>query len=668
MKNIIKTAAFALIGTATLTMAGCSDFEEINRSPFAVDALSTKPYYALNRSIIQAQQNPDTSERLFVINWAAAARQDGEDGYTVATGYYNDGYNGAAYGCMTSAIKYCFDVFNITAEQYEFGQITEHEAEFYPNVEAFTRIWRAYLMSEFADSFGPMPIEGFKGVNPEFASLQEVYYYLYDELAEAVAAIDTSVQPTAEESKSDPVYGFNPEQWKKYGISLWMRLAMRLSEADNAKAKAEFEKAVAAGQGITSTADTFRVPEYDGWDDWTGVMSRYWDIQAVSATVANLTTNLGGTNVLDAIAVSTNLFKDTSAERYQSYVKDASTRLGVKYADHFSDTSDNPTKQILFDGLPEKLDPRMLLYYHLPGDYANRVQTGYTPYPGHANSRQHEYMLDENGDKIEGTDFDATFAWNGLPAGIWYDETVDFNGVVNGDNSFGYPGTYPALSDEYRNSHNFRVFLGPWETYFLLAEAAVYGWNTGTSAQTAYENGIKASFDYTGFSDLYSSYIDSENYNRVGTSVKFSHTAEPAAAQMTLKDGYTGVESTVTYNYPNANNILYKGKKLNDQLTKIITQKYIANTPWLPLENWSDHRRLGLPFWEIPTSTTTLPYMPEWSKTSYQGPQKPGYFIQRMKYPSSLNNADPAGYQQAVGLLGGTETTVTPLWWAIGGH
>lgn len=212
MKNIIKTAAFALLGAATFTMAGCADFEEINRSPFAVDALSTKPYYALNRSIIQAQQNPDTAERLFVINWASAARQDGEDGYGVATGYYNDSYNGAAYGCMTSAIKYCFDVFNITAEQYEFGQITEHEAEFYPNVEAFTRIWRAYLMSEFADSFGPMPIEGFQGVNPEFASLQEVYYYLYDELAEAVAAIDTSVQPTTEEAQSDPVYGFNPEQ------------------------------------------------------------------------------------------------------------------------------------------------------------------------------------------------------------------------------------------------------------------------------------------------------------------------------------------------------------------------------------------------------------------------------------------------------------------------
>ena len=667
MKNIIKTAAFALLGAATFTMAGCSDFEDINRSPFAVDALTTKPYYALNRSIIHSQQNPDTAERLFVINWASAARQDGEDGYGVATGYYNDGYNGASYNHMTSAIKYCFDVFNISAEQYEFGQLTEHEKAFYPNVEAFTRIWRTYLMSEFADSFGPMPVEGFQGVNPEFVSVQEVYNYLFAELAEAVAAIDTSVEPTAEEAESDIPFGFDPVKWKKYGISMWMRLAMRISEADPATAKAEFEKAVAAGPGITAVDETFRIPEYGGWDDWSGVMSRTWNIQTLSATMANLTTNLGGTKTLDAIAGS-QLFKDNSAARYQPYVKDASTRLGVKFANHFEDNSDNPTKQILFDGLPEKRDPRMLLYYFLPGDYTNRAVTGYDPYFTQAAARQKEYMLDANGDKIEGTDFDATFTWNGMPAGIWDDETAAFNGVVNGDGSYGYVGTYPSLSDEYRNNNNFRVFFGPWETYFLLAEAAVRGWNAGTSAQAAYENGIKASFDYNGFSNLFSSYINSENYNRVGTSVKFSHTTEPAPVQMTVKDGYTGTESQVTYNYPNANNILYKGKKLNDQLTKIITQKYIANAPWLPLENWSDHRRLGLPFWEIPTSTTTLSYMPEWTQTSYQGAQKPGYFIQRMKYPSSLNNADPAGYQQAVGLLGGTETTVTPLWWAIGGH
>ena len=39
-----------------------------------------------------------------------------------------------------------------------------------------------------------------------------------------------------------------------------------------------------------------------------------------------------------------------------------------------------------------------------------------------------------------------------------------------------------------------------------------------------------------------------------------------------------------------------------------------------------------------------------------------------MKFPSSLQNADAAGYAKAVELLGGTETTLTPIWWSQGGH
>lgn len=75
---------------------------------------------------------------------------------------------------------------------------------------------------------------------------------------------------------------------------------------------------------------------------------------------------------------------------------------------------------------------------------------------------------------------------------------------------------------------------------------------------------------------------------------------EPAATKtMKMVNGYTKAESTYTFTYPVASETLY-GKALNDHLTKIITQKYIAQMPWLPLEAWNDQRRLGLPFFETP--------------------------------------------------------------------
>ena len=137
----------------------------------------------------------------------------------------------------------------------------------------------------------------------------------------------------------------------------------------------------------------------------------------------------------------------------------------------------------------------------------------------------------------------------------------------------------PRLSQAFRESKSKRIFFTPWETYFLLAEAAVKGWTVPMSGQVAYEEGIKASFAYWGVSSHLGAYLASTNYNRAGTSVSWTHTTEPAASYtVTYKDGYTGVPGVATIKYP-VNTIYKNGAVKNDLLTKIITQKFIAQTP-----------------------------------------------------------------------------------------
>lgn len=675
MKNLYK---FLFVSLVAVLAASCADFDEVNTNPKVVTALSTKPYYALNKAIIKNQQNPNDAERVFVICWSAAARQDGEDGYNTSLGRGFADYSSCLYGLTATCITSCNQTMDLV-EKHLAGGCTEHEAQFYPNLTQFARIWRVYLMSEFVDSFGPMPNYGFLGENPVFNTVQENYYFMFDELADALPKIDLTVNAEGDEVSCDAVYGFDPVKWKKYGISLWMRLAMRLSEADPNKAKEQFEAAVKMGQGITTADETFAVQEYGGWDDMTGVMSRTWDIQCVSATFANLTTNFGGAKIEDVLADPTNVFY-TSADpsRYTSSIKDAHSYLGVNFNKHWETNTDNPTIGYFFDGIPTRLDPRALEVYYFAGDYSNRLYGGYFPYAADKNyGKTFACMNDEDGNPIPGTDIETKYSWNGMQAGIWNDDKAAMNGIVNGANGelynpAGYTGTYGSIQEKYRNtgaSLPKRVYFGPWETYFLLAEAAVRGWNAGISAEDAYNKGIKADFDYLNLSHLYDAYINSEDYNRVGTSVKFSHTAEPVNYEIAYKDGYTGEDKTTTYKYPDANKILYAGHKLNDQLTKIITQKFIANMPYLPLENWSEHRRLGLPFWEMPSGTSLVSYMPDWTQTSYQTGQKWGHYPQRMVYPNSLKNADPKEYEHALELLGATDNTaMDPIWWAIGGH
>lgn len=637
-------------------LVSCSDFDEVNTNPTAAGEEYVKPQYALNNSIGQAQMNPGTAERIVVYNWASAARICGEMSF-LNVGRYSDDYTSAYYyPDLSSSIKNATLAITAVENQLEAATTTAHEKEFFPNVKQFARIWRAYLISEFVDNFGPYPIESFLGENPVFNSEKDDYEFILKELKEAAAAINTSVLPVEAEGKCDPFDNvkYDPVKWQKYANSLRMRLAMRLSNIDKATAQAEFEDA-AKGNKILTADDMFAVKENDGWDVFSGVYTRSFDDQVLSSTVANLLTNLGGIKVTE------------QRSDLASYVKPANY-LGIKYDRHYVANTDNPTKQYWLDGMPENLDPRALKIFCLPDD--ENAENYIDKYNDRTAKDFVLYTVDENGNPIPNKDnpgeikIDATRCWNGYPAGSrgGWSPTLAYNQLVT--NGYGPGCTLPMLGKDYCKGKS-RIFFAAWETYFLLAEASLYGWNTGTTAKEAYENGIKASFEYFGVSEYVNDYLNSTNYNRVGTSVQFDHTTEPTAEQMTYVDGYSKEQKTVTYEYPTASKTLY-GKALNDHLTKIITQKFIAQTPYLVLEMWSDFRRLGLPFFEIPaneSSMTGSDMVNVWNPNSWKDGQKWEFYPQRMRYPSSLENADPEGYKQAVELLGGSDNIITPLWW-----
>ena len=670
----MKMNKILALAAGLVTLVACADFDEINKNPKAANASDLMPYWSLNKAIMSDQQNPNDAERVFVLYWADIARQDGENS-SRAVGASNDEWAGCLYNLTRNCVNASNLAIKIANEAIESGNLGDHEAGLFANVREFARIWRVYLMTEFVDSFGCFTFD-FEANTPEYKSVKECYDFMLAELNEAVPAINLNYSGTSStEQDADAAYLLDAGKWKNFGISMWMRVAMRLSEVDSAKAKAEFEKAVSAGPGIRTIDGIFRIEERNAWNDLAGVMSRTWDWQEASHTFANLTTNLGGANVADVLQdPGKRLYKGAPlpagavATTYGPYIKDAHDYLGVHMVDNsgnnlYESNTDSPTWGYFFDGIPSKLDPRALVYFTLPCDYNNRIETGYANFP--ASTAPLTTVIDVDNQALT---VDVSYAWNGLIAGYGRDDKFARNGLQDNSSAGGvhYGKTYPALAERYRNSQEYRVFFGPWETYFLLAEAAVRGWSAGIGAEDAYNAGIRASFEYLNIDANYEAYINSEDYNRVGTSVKFTHTAEPANYTINYTDPVSGTIKTTEYKYPDANKLLYKGKKLNDQLTKIITQKFIANTPWLPLENWSDHRRLGLPFWELPVSTTDFPYLMEGAKNAYLTGQKPGCYAQRMNYPNSFKNASPEQYQNAIQLMGmSNENTITPLYWAI---
>lgn len=642
---------FFTLAMGAALMAGttsCDDFEEINISPSVAGEEVVKPYYALNNSIIGAQQSPHEAERIAVYNWASAARISGENSTFLSNGRYSDSYNHDYHNSYISDWIKKANLAITLADNKAEDMTSEHDKNFNQNIKSFARIWRAVMISEYSDNFGPYPIAAFQGTNPEFNSVKDVYYFLLDDLKAAVADIVLTEEPTADEAKSDPIFGYNAQKWAKYGNSLRLRLAMRLSEVDGAKAKSEFE-AVDKSMLITTMDDIAKVKEYNQWNAWAGIYSRSWNIISLPSTMSNILVGLGGVSVAEQ---RPDLAQYTKPMDY----------MGLQFADHYADKTDNPTKGFWIDGIPENLDPRALRIYCIPGD---KAADNFRDYGSSDIKNTTQPLNDADGEKI--LDLQGQFTWNYYPAGsrgAWSPKFAKNYAVGSW-----YDTMLPVLCKTYGgDSESSRIWFGPWETHFLLAEAALYGWNAGTTAKAAYEQGIRTSFENFGVSQYVDAYLASEDYNRVGVSVAFDHQVEPANFTANYVNGYTNEAGTMTYEYPNASKALYKGGKLNDALAKIITQKYIAQTPYGTLEMWNDRRRLGLPWFDLPNNETSFvgaDMENTWTANTYLEGQNVKVFPQRLRYPSSLQNADPAGYAKAIELLGGADNTLTPLWWAI---
>ncbi len=663
----MKTYNKYIIGLLILLglFSSCID-ESMNYDEQKIDESKVQPEWNLNASIGAAQLDPHLGERMFVLTWKAASRFDRSSGF--ALGQDNNGFitDYLSLGYGAGWLRDAHLAVRIAERKIEAGD--DKERPYYHNIKEMGRIWRAYVISEFADGLGSMPTEeAFDGKNSKFEAQADVYKFILTELEEASKALSKSTISMGDGSGYDKnldlIYKGDIKKWAQYGNSLRMRIAMRISEKEPTLAKQHFEDAV-KNDYISGITDVARVQEVDGWNPFAGVMSRTWNAQIMSKTFYNLVVGLGGQNY-------------NVPDELKSKLKDAQLNLGLRLDKHFPTTTNDPSAGYFFDGIPSKVDPRAAAMYHIVGYNDGSIYPANFGAAGDASSevaqKDKNFLIEFK--KEDGTvdiTLDITHTWSTTVAGVW-----DKKGTMSSDyTSAAYH--FPALSNAYRTSGNYRVFFGHWETYFLLAEAKLKGWSVPGTVKDNYEKGITSSFEYHAagvpdFMNRYNkeimamlpAYLASKDYNRVGTSVSFDHSTEAVAYNMKYVDAYTKQEGSTTYQYPK-NSIYQAGSVNNDALTKIITQKYIAQVPWLPLEAWNDHRRLGLPFFEnqaVEVSYNAQLQVPLTPATSKDCAWE--YYPQRYRYPTSWAATDPISYKQAQDMVGGPskDNTKTPLWW-----
>jgi len=208
MKKILKISCLLFAFSATLV--SCKKFDEINQNPLAANSDQVQVEYFINSSIIGSQMDPHIAERIYVLYWEVAGHTS-FNGTGLSGGSYNDGWSSDYYGSgymsgwlnaanMSGWLNAANSAIQIANEKIAAGK----DAAYTNNLLQVARIWRAYLMSELSDLFGPIPINGFQGINPDFASVKDVYYFMLAELKDASSKLDVAVVNPDAVKRHDP--------------------------------------------------------------------------------------------------------------------------------------------------------------------------------------------------------------------------------------------------------------------------------------------------------------------------------------------------------------------------------------------------------------------------------------------------------------------------------
>lgn len=397
-----------------------------------------------------------------------------------------------------------------------------------PMKHAIAKIYKVSMFLPITDYWGPVPyFEAGNGKNEVLYDSQEVIYKdLIKNLKEATAVLSAYNGTGKFFEKGDIIYGGNPAKWLKFGNSLRLRIAMRLSMKEPVLAKAEAEAAAAAPGGLLiSNADNANV--------------------AVSPQYLN---NLGGYGNLGEFRMSAAM---------ESVLKGYN-------------------------------DPRLQKYF------APALNGG--GYKGVRNGMSVTQMADPQNSINITSGVNLTNVSNSVTAAF--------------DNAGKTPWT---------------IFTAA-ETYFLLAEGALNGWNMGNTAANYYNLGITAS-------------LNQWNITGAAVTTYLAGTSTPIA----LGDAYNTPAMT---DIP----VLFAATPAK-QREQIGTQKWLAIFP-LSGEAWAEVRRTGFP-----------KLYPRLNSDNLDAPASNPLSIKRLPYPAIEDAVNKGGLASGITKLGGEDKTSTKLWW-----
>ena len=243
MKKVITT--FSLFCLILVSCDFDEGFEELNINPTKVAQLDVNNKFA--SVFLRASGGRYENWRASLI-YSSCIVQHIASTATYWTGNFytrNDGYATSLFDrAYPEQVKEIEDIIFQLNEEGNSG-----------TAMGVARIWRVFIYHRLTDLYGDIPYsEAGRGfidgiLKPKYDAQQDIYMNMLSELEAATGQLGADTLGV-----SDLVFQGDVDKWKKFGNSMMLRLAMRLTKVDAASAQSWASKAIAAGT-MTSNED-----------------------------------------------------------------------------------------------------------------------------------------------------------------------------------------------------------------------------------------------------------------------------------------------------------------------------------------------------------------------------------------------------------------------------
>ncbi len=251
MLIILKKYKSLLFLSVLFIISACTkDFGEINTNPNATepDKIDAKLQlsYVLNRASSE-RFDQWRGNLIYCSQWAQQLSGDWDpDRYNTTNEDWLSAWWDASYLRVGKDVE---DLI-VTAEEGS-------------NIQSMAIIFKVYFFQKLTDMYGDIPYseanQGAVFTQPKFDKQEDIYNSFINDLKTAISNLDVSKD---EVGSADILYGGDVEQWKKFGNSILLRIAMRISNVN--PELAQEVGALALTNGVMTSNDDIALVYYSG--------------------------------------------------------------------------------------------------------------------------------------------------------------------------------------------------------------------------------------------------------------------------------------------------------------------------------------------------------------------------------------------------------------------